>query len=98
MESRESLLLSDIGNTFVYILELHTNGMLHIANKKNAKRREMMDSNEYELYEAAVNLQWLKLSGATTPEEIREVLDTWPTQEEFCKEEKEENVEIQSEI
>ena len=48
-----------------------------------------MDSKEYELYEAAVNLQWLKLSGATAPEEIREVLDTWPKQEEFCKEENE---------
>lgn len=49
-----------------------------------------MDSFEYELYEAAVNLQWLKLSGATTQEEIREVLDTWPKQEEFCKEENDE--------
>ena len=48
-----------------------------------------MDSVEYELYEAAVNLQWLKLSGATTQEEIREVLNTWPRQEDFCKDEDE---------
>lgn len=49
-----------------------------------------MDSSEYELYEAAVNLQWLKLSNATTPEEIQEVLDTWPRREDYCKNEDDE--------
>lgn len=43
----------------------------------------MMDSNEYELYEAAVNAAWLKMGEANTPEEIQAVLDAWPKREDF---------------
>lgn len=58
-----------------------------------------MDSLEYEAYESAVNLQWLKLSGATTSEEIREVLDTWPSPKDYeIKEEQKEDKDDTDEI
>ena len=50
-----------------------------------------MDSNEYELYEEAVNAAWLKMGEAETPEEIQAVLDTWPRREDYCKNEDEED-------
>lgn len=55
-----------------------------------------MDSIEYELYEAAVNQQWLKLGAAQTNEEIQEVLDTWPKLKDFETEEesKDDNKEL----
>ena len=55
-----------------------------------------MDSNEYELYEDAVNAAWLKMGEANTPEEIQAVLDTWPKREDFetDEESKDDNKEL----
>lgn len=36
-----------------------------------------------EAYEQAVNAQWLKLANAESNEELKEVLNTWPSPKDF---------------
>lgn len=50
-----------------------------------------MNDDIWDEYETAVNAQWLKMGEANTPEEIQEVLDTWPKREDYYKEENEED-------
>lgn len=36
-----------------------------------------------EAYESAVNAQWLKLAHAESNEELKEVLNTWPSPKDY---------------
>lgn len=48
----------------------------------------MIDENAYE---SAVNAQWLKLAKAESSEELKEVLNTWPSQKDYEIKEQDEN-------